>query len=62
MGVLFIVSRQLQTSERGGAAVPIDDDQHCPAVWTMDALRLRRRARLEPYQGKVRVSKWFIVG
>jgi hypothetical protein len=60
--MLFIVSRRLQTSERGGVVVPINDDQHGPAVWAMDALRLRRRARLEPYQAKVRVSKWFIVG
>lgn len=59
--MLFIVSRRLQTSERG-AAVPINEDQHGPAVWTMDAVRLRRMARLEPYRARVRVWKWFIVG
>lgn len=62
VGMLFIVSRRLQTSERGGAAVPINEDQHGPAVWTMDAVRLRRMARLEPYRARVRVWKWFIVG
>jgi hypothetical protein len=54
VGVLFLVSRWLHTSERGGAAMPTSDDQHGPAVWAMDALSLRRRARLKLYQTKIR--------
>jgi len=42
--------------------VPINDDQHGPAVWAMDALRLRRRAGLEPDHMKSRVAKWLIMG
>jgi len=62
VGVLFIVSRQLQTSERGGTAVPINDDQHGPAVWAMDALRLRRRSELEPDHMEFKIAKWLRIG
>lgn len=57
VGLMFIVSRWIQTSKRGGATPAINEDRHGPWVWDMDTMRLGRSVRHDPCQNRVNMSK-----
>lgn len=54
---MFIVSRWIQTSKRGGATPAINEDRHGTGVWDMATMSLRQSVRHGLCHNRVNMSQ-----